>query len=119
MLAPESPWEAERRRSRTDRAWGCHAAPVLKTGWATGPEPVAEAGQGDRLERLQCLAAALVELGGDCEAVADPYKLSCRLEVGGELCVLDTGDPFGGELGLEILGRLGAVAEGGGGPVGE
>jgi hypothetical protein len=23
-------WLTERRRSRTDRAWGCHAAPVLK-----------------------------------------------------------------------------------------
>jgi hypothetical protein len=23
--------KTERRRSRTDRAWGCHAAPVLKT----------------------------------------------------------------------------------------
>jgi hypothetical protein len=33
---------AERRRSRTDRAWGCHAAPVLKTGWATGPVPLRE-----------------------------------------------------------------------------
>jgi hypothetical protein len=33
-------WLTERRRSRTDRAWGCHAAPVLKTGWATGPVPL-------------------------------------------------------------------------------
>src|SRR4051795_3719424 len=39
ILAP-SLSEAERRRSRTDRAWGCHAAPVLKTGWATGPMPL-------------------------------------------------------------------------------
>ena len=27
----------ERRRSRTDPAWGCHALLVLKTSWATGP----------------------------------------------------------------------------------
>ena len=30
----------ERRRSRTDRAWGCHTAQVLKTCWATGPMPL-------------------------------------------------------------------------------
>ena len=30
----------ERRRSRTYPAWGCHASPVLKTGWATGPMPL-------------------------------------------------------------------------------
>src|SRR6188508_325325 len=30
----------ERRRSRTYPAWGCHASPVLKTGWATGPVPL-------------------------------------------------------------------------------
>jgi hypothetical protein len=30
----------ERRRSRTYPAWGCHASPVLKTGWATGPGPL-------------------------------------------------------------------------------
>jgi hypothetical protein len=29
--------ETERRRSRTDLAWGHQTAPVLKTGWATGP----------------------------------------------------------------------------------
>jgi hypothetical protein len=27
----------EWRRSRTFPAWGCHASPVLKTGWGTGP----------------------------------------------------------------------------------
>jgi hypothetical protein len=31
---------AERRRSRTDPAWGYHTSPVLKTGWATGPVPL-------------------------------------------------------------------------------
>ena len=30
----------ERRRSRTDRAWGYHTAQVLKTCWATGPVPL-------------------------------------------------------------------------------
>jgi len=30
----------ERRRSRTDRAWGYHTAQVLKTCWATGPMPL-------------------------------------------------------------------------------
>jgi hypothetical protein len=30
----------ERRRSRTYRAVGCTTAPVLKTGWATGPMPL-------------------------------------------------------------------------------
>jgi hypothetical protein len=30
----------ERRRSRTYPAWGYHASPVLKTGWATGPVPL-------------------------------------------------------------------------------
>ena len=30
----------ERRRSRTDRAWGYHTAQVLKTRWATGPMPL-------------------------------------------------------------------------------
>src|SRR3954467_10973399 len=30
----------ERRRSRTDRAVGYTTAPVLKTGWATGPVPL-------------------------------------------------------------------------------
>ena len=30
----------ERRRSRTDLAWGCQTSPVLKTGWATGPLPL-------------------------------------------------------------------------------
>src|SRR4051794_29773669 len=34
----------ERRRSRTDRAWGYHTAQVLKTCWATGPMPLREAG---------------------------------------------------------------------------
>jgi hypothetical protein len=34
----------ERRRSRTDRAWGCHTAQVLKTCWATGPMPLRCAG---------------------------------------------------------------------------
>src|SRR5438067_3721698 len=33
-------WLTERRRSRTDPAWGCHASPILKTGWATGPMPL-------------------------------------------------------------------------------
>ena len=32
----------ERRRSRTYRAVGCTTAPVLKTGWATGPMPLPE-----------------------------------------------------------------------------
>jgi hypothetical protein len=32
----------ERRRSRTYRAVGCTTAPVLKTGWATGPVPLPE-----------------------------------------------------------------------------
>jgi hypothetical protein len=30
----------ERRRSRTYRAVGYTTAPVLKTGWATGPVPL-------------------------------------------------------------------------------
>src|SRR6476646_11792686 len=30
----------ERRRNRTFQAWGCHALPVLKTGWATRPLPL-------------------------------------------------------------------------------
>jgi hypothetical protein len=34
----------ERRRSRTDRAWGYHTAQVLKTCWATGPMPLREGG---------------------------------------------------------------------------
>ena len=33
-------YQAERRRSRTYPAWGCHASPVLKTSWATGPVPL-------------------------------------------------------------------------------
>ena len=33
-------WDTERPRSRTEPAWGCHASPVLKTGWATGPMPL-------------------------------------------------------------------------------
>jgi hypothetical protein len=36
--------EAERRRSRTDPAWGYHTSPVLKTGWATGPVPLRGSG---------------------------------------------------------------------------
>jgi integrase len=31
---------SERRRNRTFQAWGCHALPVLKTGWATRPMPL-------------------------------------------------------------------------------
>src|SRR4051794_15418439 len=34
----------ERRRSRTDRAWGYHTAQVLKTCWATGPMPLRDGG---------------------------------------------------------------------------
>ncbi len=34
----------ERRRSRTDRAWGYHTAQVLKTRWATGPMPLRDRG---------------------------------------------------------------------------
>ena len=30
----------DRRRSRTYRGVGCTPAPVLKTGWATGPVPL-------------------------------------------------------------------------------
>jgi hypothetical protein len=32
----------ERRWNRTIQAWGCHALPVLKTGWATRPLPLQE-----------------------------------------------------------------------------
>jgi hypothetical protein len=32
--------QAERRRSRTFQAWGCHALPALKAGWATRPLPL-------------------------------------------------------------------------------
>ena len=39
-LRAPSPDLAERRRSRTDRAWGYHTAQVLKTCWATGPMPL-------------------------------------------------------------------------------
>src|SRR5918992_1363942 len=31
---------AERRRNRTFQAWGCHALPALKAGWATRPVPL-------------------------------------------------------------------------------
>jgi hypothetical protein len=34
------PARTERRRSRTYRAVGYTTAPVLKTGWATGPMPL-------------------------------------------------------------------------------
>src|SRR5205823_11158360 len=76
---------------------------------------VAETRQGDRLERVQCLAPALVELGRDREAVADPLQPPGRFEESGELSVLDPGHAFGGELRLEAFGGLGLVAEGGGG----
>src|SRR6266480_3396314 len=50
----------ERRRSRTDRAWGCHAAPVLKTTARSG--------------RLQVVLA----LVGACAPVRAPVRVPVR-----------------------------------------
>src|SRR5262249_52693617 len=73
-------------------------------------ECVAERGKSDRLDREQRLAATVVELGRNCEAVADAAQLAGRLEVRRELGVLDAGEAAIGELRLEACGRLGAVA---------
>jgi len=75
------------------------------------PERVAEAGQGDRRERLQRLAAALVERLRDCEPVSDPLQLPLALEEGGEAAVLDAHQVFGGELRLELGCRRRVVAQ--------
>jgi hypothetical protein len=47
----------ERRRSRTDRAWGYHTAQVLKTCWATGPVPLRRAGYRRVLGRSPLVAS--------------------------------------------------------------
>src|SRR5581483_3521208 len=41
-----------RPRSRTGQAWGCHAGPVLKTGWATGPAPLRRSIYAESPERV-------------------------------------------------------------------
>src|SRR5204863_4232075 len=68
-------------------------------------------GEGDRLEREQCLASAGIELGRNGEAVADAMQLPGRLEILRELGVLGAREAAVRELGLQACGRLGAVAE--------
>ena len=53
----------ERRRSRTYPAWGCHASPVLKTGWATGPGPLRAPGYHRPRLRLNALSWDTPQVG--------------------------------------------------------
>src|SRR5215210_6959918 len=69
---------------------------------ARDAERVAKAGECDRRQRMERVAAPLVERFGDREAVTDPPELPSGLQEGGELAVLDTHQVFGGEPVLQL-----------------
>src|SRR5437762_14046259 len=80
-------------------------------GAARDAESVAEAGEGNRLQRRERLAAALVEVSRDSEAVADASQGAAVLEESGQVAVVDSHQVFRGEPRLELRGRRRVVAE--------
>ena len=84
---------------------------------APGPEQVAVARERDRALALALIQEQVLRLvvgrRADGEAVSEPHEPPFALEEGGELAVLD-GDRREarlGELGLQLLGRRGPLAE--------